>query len=104
MYIITLANGKKLENLQLNGTNFVSSIPVDETIFAGNLSTMTVSDGEHEEIYHDMVFVQQMEFHGEYYLAFQEKSAQEKALERLENMETTTDDIILMMADLIGGE
>lgn len=24
--------------------------------------------------------------------------------ERLENLETTTDDIILMMADLIGGE
>lgn len=29
MYTITLSNGKKLENLELNGNNFISVVPVD---------------------------------------------------------------------------
>lgn len=46
MYTITLANGKKLTGLDMNGTNYVSKEKVDETIFKDNLSTMKVSDGE----------------------------------------------------------
>ena len=62
MYTITLANGKKLTGLDMNGTNYVSKEKVDKTIFKDNLSTMKVSDGETETTYTDMVFVQQMEW------------------------------------------
>lgn len=34
MYTITLANGKKLENLELNGNNFISSAPVDSAFYS----------------------------------------------------------------------
>ena len=82
MYTITLADGKKLTGLDMNGTNYVSKEKVDETIFKDNLSTMKVSDGETETTYTDMVFVQQMEWaDGTFYLAFREKTQQEKILE-----------------------
>lgn len=82
MYTITLANGAKLTGLDMNGTNYVSKEKVDETIFKDNLSTMKVSDGETETTYTDMVFIQQMEWaDGTFYLAFREKTQQEKILE-----------------------
>ena len=75
MYTITLANGKKLTGLDMNGTNYVSKEKVDETIFKDNLSTMKVSDEETETTYTDMVFIQQMEWaDGTFYLAFREKT------------------------------
>lgn len=78
MYSITLANGKKLTGLDMNGTNYVSKEKVDETIFKDNLSTMKVSDGETETTYTDMVFIQQMEWaDGTYYLAFRQKTSAE---------------------------
>lgn len=43
MYTITLANGKKLTGLDMNGTNYVSKEKVDETIFKDNLSTIFLS-------------------------------------------------------------
>ena len=68
-YTITLADGRKLTGLDKNGDNFVSTEKVDESIFENNLSTMTVSDGETEETFKDMVFIQQMEWaDGTFYL------------------------------------
>lgn len=81
-YTITLADGRKLTGLDKNSDNFVSTEKVDESIFENNLSTMTVSDGETEETFKDMVFIQQMEWaDGTFYLAFREKTQQEKILE-----------------------
>lgn len=80
-YTITLADGRKLTGLSKNGDNFISTEKVDETIFKDNLSTMTVSNGETEETFKDMVFIQQMEWaDGTFYLAFREKTPQEKML------------------------
>lgn len=112
MYTITLANGTKLTGLDMNGTNYVSKEKVDETIFKDNLSTMKVSNGETETTYTDMVFVQQMEWaDGTFYLAFREKTKEEKLAEKITanlaktaSLQEASDDIILMMADLIGGE
>lgn len=87
-YTITLADGRKLPGLGKNGDNFVSPTKVDETIFLGNLSTMTVSDGENTETYRDMVFIQQMEWNdGTFYLAFREKTPQEKLMEAITSAE-----------------
>ena len=93
MYTITLANGKKLTGLEMNGTNYVSKEKVDETIFKDNLSTMMVSDGESETTYTDMVFIQQMEWDdGTFYLAFREKTKEEKLEEFItKNINDMTD-------------
>lgn len=92
-YTITLADGRKLTGLSKNGDNFVSSEKVDETIFKDNLSTMKVSDGETEETFENMVFIQQMEWaDGMFYLAFREQTPQEKMLAAIAaNSESVTD-------------
>lgn len=83
-YTITLANGKKLTGLTKNGNNYVSKEKVDETIFADNLATMTVSDGEIEITYKNVEFIQQMEFPDGFYLCFREISEEELAVTDLQ--------------------
>lgn len=85
-YTITLADGKKLTGLGMNGTNFVSTVKVDENVFTDNLSVMTVSDGETENVYHNVELIQQQEWPDGWYLAFREKTAQELAVANLNEL------------------
>lgn len=58
-YTITLADGKIIDNLTLNGNNFVSQTEIKESIFDNNLSTVTIKDDlGGEEVHHDMALVQ----------------------------------------------
>lgn len=101
MYTITLANGKKLTGLDMNGTNYVSKEKVDETIFEDNLSTMKVSDGETETTYTDMVFIQQMEWaDGTFYLAFREKTKEEKLVAALTATSNSITDVQVALAEV----
>lgn len=48
MIKITLADGTVVDNIELNGTTFVSKTPIDEKIFENNMSPVeieTVGDG-----------------------------------------------------------
>lgn len=101
MYTITLANGTKLTGLDMNGTNYVSKEKVDETIFKDNLSTMKVSDGETETTYTDMVFIQQMEWaDGTFYLAFREKTKEEKLVAALNATSNSITDVQVALAEV----
>lgn len=101
-YTITLADGRKLTDLGLNGTNFISKTKIDESIFEDNLSKMTISDGETETTYRDMKFIQQMEWaDGTFYLAFCEKSVQEKLEEELTSLQMALADVYELT--LLGG-
>ena len=101
MYTITLANGKKLTGLTMNGTNYVSKEKVDETIFKNNLSTMKVSEGETEITYTDMVFIQQMKWaDGTFYLAFREKTKEEKLVAALNANSNSITDIQMALAEV----
>lgn len=77
-YKIILADGREITGLSKNGTNFVSDSRVDESLFSGNLSTMTVFDGESKTIYHNVELVQQVQYEDGWYLAFRELTAKEK--------------------------
>ena len=53
MYKITLADGTTLENLVLNGNNYISPTAVDDAVFAGSMATVTITnleDGTTEQI------------------------------------------------------
>lgn len=67
IYSITLSDGTKLENLRLNGNNFISAVPVTKEMFDGNCGKVTVSDGETEEVYENLDLVQITENGGEYW-------------------------------------
>ena len=100
MYTITLTDGKQITNLELNGTNYVSEVKVDEHIFEHNLSTMKVSDGETENTYTDMIFVQQMEIDGKYYLAFRVKTQTEKLAESIIKNSSSVTDMQMALAEV----
>lgn len=58
-YSVTLSDGTKLDNLALNGNNFVSSTKVTEADFKDKLSKVTITDDDgKDKDYTDMVLVQ----------------------------------------------
>lgn len=83
MYTITLSDGTKLENLELNGNNFISEKVLDNAVFEGKLGTVKISDGETEETYTDMVLMSNRVDGERSWFVLGEKSQQEKAMERL---------------------
>ena len=105
MYTIILSDGRKLENLAVNGTNFVSKTKVDEKIFQNNLAAVVISDGKTERAYKNLVFIQQMEWaDGTYYLSFREKTRMELLAEEItENSIGMTDvqDALVELAGLV---
>lgn len=82
-YTITLADGRQLTGLSINGTNFVSPAPVDESIFKDNLDIVTISNGETVQVYHNLDFIQQQQWPDGYYLAFRQKTQQEIEMEAM---------------------
>lgn len=65
-YSITLADGTKLENLKMNGNNFVSKEPVERSTFEYNLSKVVINDGEDDVTYENMELVQITTMDGDY--------------------------------------
>ena len=103
MYTITLSDGRKLENLTVNGTNFVSKTKVDEEIFQNNLAAVKISDGKTERAYENLVFIQQMEWaDGTYYLAFREKTRMELLTEEITENSTGMADVQEALVELAG--
>lgn len=91
MYTITLSNGKKLENLELNGNNFVSASSIDNAFFDGGLSEVTITDGSETRTYADMVLLSNREEDGKSWIVLDKKTAQQKereaALARMQELE-----------------
>lgn len=77
IYKITLADGTVIDNLKLNGNNFISPVEIDETIFDENCSNVTISDGEKEDIHMNMELVQITKMGEEYWFVLRDVSDQE---------------------------
>lgn len=77
MYELKLADGTKLENLGLNGNNFISATKLDESIFVGNLSTLTITGENETEVMHNASFMGQHEEADGWYFSFRELTPQE---------------------------
>lgn len=78
MYKLILADGTEIKNLTRNGDNFISDTKVDEDQFTGNLTTLTITDGEEETIeLHNAELIQQIEVEGKFWLCFRELSERE---------------------------
>lgn len=100
MYKIILADGRVIGNLTANGNNFVSSEPVDESMFDNNCSPMTVIVGNYEDVHEHAKLVQLAVYDGKYYLAFRDISEQE-----IREQKIRSDlDYLAMMTDTELGE
>ena len=93
MYTVELANGTKLEHLELNGNNYVSDSIVEDAVFEGNLSKVVITDEDTQEkqTLKDAVLVQNVSYDGVHsYFILGERSEEEK----------TTTDIQEALAEL----
>lgn len=119
-YTITFADGAKLENLTLNnGANtFHSASEITAETFDGKLSEVHIaaSDGDmtrcaYPDTLHNAELVQIMQPaetpDGTWQFILREipedEVAKAKAEKRFTSLEAANDDLVLMMADLIGG-
>ena len=83
MYKITLADGTTLENLVLNGNNFIAQTAVDDAVFKDNMATVTITnleDGSTEQL-KDGVLLSNIVRDGCSWLVLGQKSAEQKAME-----------------------
>ena len=83
MYKITLADGTELNDLVLNGNNFIAQTAVDDAVFKDNMATVTITnleDGSTEQI-EDGVLLSNIVRDGKSWLVLGQKSAEQKAQE-----------------------
>lgn len=89
MWKMILADGTELAGFQQNGNNYFREDKADETALAGNLSTLTLTDGEETIVLRNAELVQQVHYEGVpgledgWYLCFREKPQQELEAEAL---------------------
>lgn len=99
MYKITLADGTTLENLVLNGNNYVASTAVDDAVFKDNMATVTITnleDGTAEQI-EDGVLLSNIVRDGCSWLVLGQKPAEQK---RLETIDSTFTDLQMALAEV----
>lgn len=83
MYKIILADGTALENLVLNGNNFIAQTAVDDAVFKDNMATVTITnleDGSTEQI-EDGVLLSNIVREGYSWLVLGAKTLEQKAEE-----------------------
>lgn len=78
MYKITLADGTKLDNLELNGNNYIAEGVIDDSVFKDNLATVTITDGKETTTYEDMVLLSHRVDGGRSWIVLGVKSEKEK--------------------------
>lgn len=83
MYKITLADGTALENLVLNGNNFIAQTAVDDAVFKDNMATVTITNLEDKstEQIEDGVLLSNIVRDGKSWLVLGQKSSEQKAQE-----------------------
>lgn len=83
MYTMTLSDGTKLENLELNGNNWISKTKITDKDFEGKLVKVSATDGEHTYEFDNAVLVQIMELDNKYWFILREKTREEKIEESI---------------------
>lgn len=106
MFKITLSDGSQIENLELNGNNYIAPRELSNAVFEGKLSTVRIFDleSETEEVHTDMVLISNRIHDGKSWFILAEKSEDQKERERLDS---TFTDIEMALAEvyemIIGG-
>ncbi len=101
MYTMILSDGTKLENLYLNGNNWISSAKLTDKDFEGKLKKVSVTDGEVTEEYENQILVQITEVDGKYWFVLRGKTRQEEMEESITETQVALAEIYEQM---LGGQ
>lgn len=96
MISITLSDGTILDNLTLNGDNFISINKIDESIFENNLSPTIINIDGIETVHSHMNLLQIKKYGYEWWFVIQDISEQELRDNRIQSQL----DYIAMMVDI----
>lgn len=78
VYKITLGNGHIVDQLRMNGNNFISATEIDKSVFSGNLSKVTINDGVRDEVHKNMDLIHLTKMgDSEYWFALRDLSDRE---------------------------
>lgn len=83
LYTVILSNDVRIENLRLNGNNFISDTPLTEEMFEGNLVPVRISDGVHVEYHEHMDLVQIVKQGNEYWFVLRDVPESELAIQKM---------------------
>ena len=97
MYTITLSDGTKLENLNLNGNNYISETLIEDDVFKDNLSTVTISNGEITNTYKDMTLIGNRIYDGKSWFILGEKTVQQKKEEEFSRKLSEMEQVITVL-------
>lgn len=94
---IALSNGNEIDNLTMNGNNFVAEEEITEDIFEGGLDSVVITstEGLHEEHEH-MTLVQIEQLYGAYYFILRDVTPEEIAQAKMRS----DIEYIAMMSDI----
>ena len=96
IYKISLADGTEIDNLTMNGNNYISDATIDPEIFRSNCSPVVISDGEYNEVHEHMELVQVTEVGGRSWIVLRDIAPKE-----LEQAKIKSDiEYIAMMCDV----
>lgn len=102
MYKITLANGVVLDNLELNGNNYISSQIIENDVFENNLTTITINNGEIDTVYSNMrLMSNRVAADGRSWFVLGEKSEQEVREELLQQRIEELTGAILELSSMV---
>ena len=94
---IILQDGTVLENLELNGNNFISDTIIESSTFEGNLGNVKIEDNEGNIIEHRfMKLVQNLELDGKSWFILVEQSENDLLKARLK----ATEDALTFLMDM----
>ncbi|XJZ57288.1 hypothetical protein ACIA3Y_04835 [Lactobacillus delbrueckii subsp. bulgaricus] len=100
-YTVTLSDGSKLENLTLNGNNFISTTAITENQFDdGKLKSVVITDSEGKEEKHEDMFLVQVTHPSdqEWWFILADKSEDQIKKEQLEQSIATLTDMMMSLS------
>lgn len=99
-YTVTLSDGAKIENLTLNGNNFISTAQVTENQFNGKLKSVTITDSDGVEEKHENMFLVQVTHPSdqEWWFILADKPASQIKQEQLEQSIASLTDMMMSLS------
>ena len=100
MYTIKLYDGTVLDNLELNGNNFISNTIIPDSVFENNLKTVEVFDGENTQILTDQFLAANRVENGQSWFVIIDKTPEMKREESMTDLQLA---LAELYESLLGG-
>ena len=100
MYTIKLYDGTVLDNLELNGNNFISDTIIPDTVLENNLKTVEVFDGENTQILTDQFLAANRVENNQTWFVLIDKTPEMKREEEMTDLQLA---LVELYESLLGG-